>query len=286
MRFSLFRVSVANDERLSLYNHSVSDDYKNALIHDAIQSKAQITYRNSTYAFSNLESVGPPGAMIGRLARPKEIDVSWRAPDTGDLIDDRVPSNAWTWFAYSGVSTQVIAVMHRAEFFTGTPKGIGTILESLLNAGRTDHRFSFLVRPLSNRTGFWDVVDRASKVTSVTFELIPPNWFGGSDVLKRQLRDEERATNMRKKIISYQNSESGLHIDSSDRELRDEVDFISRGGGRWRAGYQDNNGKSQVAASDAETLTTETQGDGSRAAMNSAFDKLMDDILRRTGDGN
>ena len=96
--------------------------------------------------------------------------------------------------------------------------------------------YSIEASQLIDSESFWNYVDRHSgKVTSVSFDFIPPNMFDSSDTLEEELRkyrDEERASKIG---VTVQNPEG---IDPNTSRIRAGVEYAEKGGGSVQARAQ------------------------------------------------
>jgi hypothetical protein len=226
MKFWLYRISVVPTEGMIQF-----DTEKDQRIEGLIRSHPDIRYRNKPYRFTNVEE--DKEAIVGRISRPDLVPISKVDPATGDLIDQEVPSHAWTHFIYVE-GEQLIGVAQNSEFFTGTSEGLARIVADLLNKALNDPAWTVIVRPVTDDADFWNVVQDSEGIRSVTFELVTPNALGGAQELRAALEDVRRVYNATKSKDHIENEHDQLHLPRDDKALQDRVSWVAGGKGLWR----------------------------------------------------
>lgn len=102
-----------------------------------------------------------------------------------------------------------------------------------INVKNMHSAYHIEVEPIFSPDSFWDFVkENEGEITSLTFEFVAPNMFGGHDSITEELRnfrDHERAQKVR---ISLHSSD-GLKADTNN--VKESVDYVTKGCGKIRA---------------------------------------------------
>lgn len=254
MRFKLFKVSVVPNSQIALFEQTpLTAEQKNELIVKSIHSKSTGTYWRREYRLYGLRDA-TDDAIYGQIARPDNIDVALPTDRGDELLEEQLTRYAWTHFIYLGTGQQIFAVAEKGEFFSGGTRGLANIIRAILSEGWTHTNHTIDVQPLSNEKDFWTVIGEATEVRLVRFDLVTPNGFGGSDSMRAFLdrqRTQHHATHFSQII---ENRDGALSFDPHDDEIRGEVAYVSRGGGRARIAYSDSSGRSRRWSSDQSEL--------------------------------
>jgi hypothetical protein len=115
----------------------------------------------------------------------------------------------------------------------GSPKGLIQALVAAINETNPTTAYDVEVEPIVNALSFWQFAARhKGQLTSLTFEFVPPNMFGGTENLSEELREFRKKENAEKVVVKLISSEG---IDTDTDRTRESVDYIAKGAGNIRA---------------------------------------------------
>lgn len=259
LTFYLFRVSLVPRHDGTLFARATHGD-KSALIAAAIRARSEGVYRNTVYQILNPLVDEQEDVIHFRLCRPESKDIARRDPDTGDLIDDEMPSFAWTHGIYTGTGSQIVAIARRVEFFAGKPKNYAVILKNILDNALRDSDFEPHVIPLDVTSRFWKAVGSLDIVTSIKFDLIPPNVFGGHENLSETLKylaSMVRIKRLRQAFVG----DHDVGLNPSEEVFEEYSSYSAEGGGSWDV-YGKKNGKTMEYHSNSEVRAIKVETGG------------------------
>lgn len=112
----------------------------------------------------------------------------------------------------------------------------GTILFGLIrqiNRNHPESTFSIEAAPIIQTEMFWVFAEQnKGRITSIKFDFVAPNMFGGSDSIVEELRDFREKEKAHRVAIALQNR-NGLNVETE--KTREAVEYVSRAGGTIRA---------------------------------------------------
>lgn len=180
-----------------------------------------------------LKKIYPPGDFnsqksffIFLMAKSKSINV-----DTKDFTTER--NTVWPRshvFIWNDLDKQVIAIEHRTQVAPSTTTLINA-LEKRLNQILHKYNLNTHINPIFNQEDFWSLV-KDKKVEKIEFHLVTPNMANISHSLSEDLKNLAKTTNASTSNLglSAENSQE-LNISKSNSQLKDMVDYSSKGGG-------------------------------------------------------
>ncbi|OFS84507.1 hypothetical protein HMPREF3144_06585 [Oligella sp. HMSC05A10] len=160
------------------------------------------------------------------LAKPKSIKI-----DTEDFTTQRDV----TWprsyvLIWNDPEKQLIAVEHRTQVAASTTTLINE-LEKRLNEILRQHNLNTHINPIFNQESFWSLVED-KKVEKIEFHLVTPNMANISHSLSEDLKKLAKRTNASTSNLGLSaESFQELNISKDNPQLKDMVDYSSKGGG-------------------------------------------------------
>lgn len=91
--------------------------------------------------------------------------------------------------------------------------------------------YEFKFEEISLPSHFWNIVDNATELNSITLTLYSPNLFDGETPAEDAARDLESATNSTENILTFRNKHGKLSLIKD--KLKTFIEYISGGGGSW-----------------------------------------------------
>lgn len=251
MQFLLFRVSLVPSGNPGLF--SSTSDYPNTdekrfrWIVEAMRSTARAVRRKTDYMFMNVEAPLPEIA-VGRLAHPDQVERSLPGPDGRTLVDQLDPTNAWTRFVFFGIGEQIIAVQRKSSFFSGSDDGLREIIEAVLNVSAAEISMTVMLEPLTEPATFWEIVRRSQQRFELAFLIDRPNVFSNRPELERIARMRHDQYNATESVDAIRNPAGELVIEDTP-QLREQVEHVARGGGKWQLDATDADGERRTYTS-------------------------------------
>jgi hypothetical protein len=170
--------------------------------------------------------------IMARIGRQVTVDEN-RPPDEGftETVHDGWKAAAVVIDPRHHDDGQKVAIA--VDKRVGNPSGLIRELTEAINAANTNARWDIEVEPIVNAQSFWDFAAKnRGSITSLTFEFVAPNMFGGTNDLSEELREFRKNENAEKVTIVL-NSKEGL--DTSTPRTKEAVDYAVQGCGKIRA---------------------------------------------------
>lgn len=115
----------------------------------------------------------------------------------------------------------------------GSPRGLIQALVAAINETNQFTAYDVEVEPIINALSFWQFAARhKGQISSVTFEFVPPNMFGGTEKITEELREFRKKENAEKVVVTLTSSEG---LDTDTERTKESVDYIVKGTGNIRA---------------------------------------------------
>ncbi len=287
MKFYIFHVSVVPVDSEAVFAHGeMTAGQKNQAIVDAMLNRAVGVYRRRKFRLYDVRQLGEDSNVIyGHIASPDKQEIAQPDDMDEDLIRKTVESHRWTHFVYLGEGKQYIAVMDKQEFFSGSIRGVARLLQELLVEGLDLLKYpgyTIEVEPKTDKRQFWDVIDSASRLYKVRFNLITPNAFGGAEKLQELLSQQRSKHNATRFVTEINNEKGELEISKDDPEIEAEVDYASRGGGHTKIVYGSKDGPPRRWSSDEARVTIEIRQDATADTI-SLKDQVFSILKRLRG---
>ena len=279
MNFLPFRVSIVPSP--GLFGKELSDKEKNDLILKAIHSSAMISYRKQQYQFSNLDTrqdSSGKDVVIGLISHPDKIQLAKKDAKSGDLVDAFEETYEWTGFCYLGFKEQVLVIAENPKFYAGSPEGYEILLTELLGKSLKDARVVVVVRAIMDKREFWQMVKLSKGVRRLSFDFVTPNILGANNDLDAFLRYQRHAHNATTVSAAIETDSGMLKLEKTQKDLSQEVDYISRGGGTCQAVYIDSNGREQKWRSTYQQLKIPIKVEAARDPIKSILGTLLRNV--------
>jgi hypothetical protein len=130
----------------------------------------------------------------------------------------------------------------------GKPRGLIEGVVGAINEKLSVTEWDLEIEPIPDAESFWEYArEHRDEITSLTFEFVPPNMFGGTDELSEELRAfrEDGA----EAVVIKQRSKERIKTDTKRTKLA--VDYIAKAGGKILA-------RSKTGRPFSSTKTTKT----------------------------
>lgn len=257
-----------------------NDKEKLAWFKEAFLLNHECKIRNQEYAIRII----PPDEkqnrdlVFGKLSRKRIHAIHAKTVD--DIKD--VPTEDWPYLEFlcdCSVNKQLIVVEYNSAVIY-TISSMKSILEELVSHALFQKGYSVRVEPIIEDTSFWNIIENAERVFSLSFILNSPNLFGAAMKANEALREVQGLYNNTCIKIGIEN-EKGLLKVPKDR-IESYREYADQGGGEWTVITQSKErGKrkrKQSSAQRALKITTE------KASNQSFYDRLKsiyDQFLRK-----
>lgn len=127
---------------------------------------------------------------------------------------------------------QTIAVQNKKDAFAHTRTAVSVLVDNI-NSRLLEKNLKIHFEAIFKKDAFWSIVSKYDKkISNVRFELITPNMANISKHLSDELKDFAKNTNTaRTKFEIEAEKGASLHIDSSNIQVQNMVEYASNGGG-------------------------------------------------------
>ena len=153
---------------------------------------------------------------------------------------------------------------------------------------RIDHLgYEFKCEEINSPFKFWNLIDTATSIDSITLTLYSPNLFDGVTPAEEAARDLESATNSTENILTFKNKHGKLKL--IKEKLKTFIDYISSGGGSWNIKANIPNKKIKTFSSKESVKTINLPNDitnYSSEALDNSIPVIIKSVNQKPGDDN
>lgn len=234
-KFELFRLSLLQRPTRDLFDQD--DISREDYIRRAFGKTVEYTYGDISYFYVPSPDEVPAEVIIGRIGRSHVVE------------ENRPPSESLAETTRDVWKASYIVIDPR-EHDDGQKVALeidrdvaspGTILFGLLreiNRTNPTSPYSIEAAPIFSIDTFWEFAEKnKGSITSLKFEFVVPNMFGGSDSIVDELRAFREKEKARRVQIALANSEG---LDVNTERTREAVDYVGKSGGIIRARAKEN----------------------------------------------
>lgn len=231
MNFYALRVSLVAAEPQLFINENMSKDifsFENSIFH-AVENPPEDEYGEKLYSIKVLVDGRNRGVMGGMVAKAKSLH--GHDSEFNEYSIDDYPPMVWLWDRQQ----QVILLEKKTTVFTTPTAACKAFIKIANNIELAELGLRVDIEPVLNEesNNFWEEYDRFEFVESVSFELLPPNLFGHTEMeMKKALIDTAEVTNANKITTTFENKDKKLNL-KTDGFLNNMVRWCRKGGGNW-----------------------------------------------------
>jgi hypothetical protein len=169
------------------------------------------------------------GILLCKFARSQELKTH---NITDDDIDEQVIKDyPFIYFVFH-LPNQSFLLEKKTTVFS-KPDSAKNALEDLLNEKMSEYHAKLSILPISNEMSFWNEIKDFEELDEVTLFMKSPNlWLGQASTEEALKSLEEEYSNDEVEITLRSNSGA---IKPDNRRMRKVIDYITRGGGWWKA---------------------------------------------------
>jgi hypothetical protein len=228
-KFELFRLSALLRQQVDAFGETGQN--REGYLRSVFMDRWQFTFYGSEFHYVPDADQLRPDIILGRIGRvitspenmPPDkgladtIHEGWRA--VAVLVDPTEHSDGQK--VAVGVNDRV-----------GNAGGLIAGVVNAINEKLATTEWDIEVEPIPDTDSFWQYArENEGEITSLTFEFVPPNMFGGTDDLSEELRDfrKDGAETVTLKLKTKET------IKTNTKRTKEAVDYISKAGGKIRA---------------------------------------------------
>lgn len=230
-RFELFRLSLLLREQIDAFDPwptRTREQYLRAVFRD----RWQFEFYGSDFYYVPDEQQPRDDVILGRIGR-KVTTSENLPPDEGfaDTLHQGWKALAVVVDPREHPDGQKAAVA--VDDQVGNSARLIAAVVNTINIQLTETSWHVEVEPLPDTESFWEYARRhEGEITSLTFEFVPPNMFGGTDDLSEELREFRKEENAETVTLTLKGQEG---LDAITKRTKEAVDYISKAGGKIRA---------------------------------------------------
>lgn len=150
--------------------------------------------------------------------------------DTGKVFQDSEIDDYPHIYVFINTKEQIILFEKNTKAFSSfnaCSKSFSIyISERIKNVG-----FEFKCKEINSPIYFWNLIDKAKSVKSISLTLYSPNLFGGTTSAEDAARDFKEATNSTENTLTFKNKHGKLSLVKD--KFKTFLEYISSGGGSW-----------------------------------------------------
>lgn len=276
-KFELFRLTLL--KRLQRDLLAEKDPTREEYLASKFSTEIPFTYRGNEYHFIPVKSKSErkEGKIVGRIGRQLSI-LENRPPEEGltESVHEMWKASYLVIDPRHHEDGQKVAISFDKQ--VGSSSGLIEAIVSSINQTNPHEAYIIEVEPISKIQKFWQFAEKYhGQITSVTFEFIAPNMFGGRDIISQEMRDF-RAQEKAEKVKVTVSSSEGLDLNTT--KIRESVEYIENGVGRISA--RTNDGKRYSSSENKErTSIDETENSLDANTFLDYLQLIADRILGR-----
>lgn len=150
--------------------------------------------------------------------------------DTGNGFEDSEIDDYPYIHIFINTKEQILLLEKKTKAFRDY-KSSSKALSDYFSERIDDSGYEFKCKEINSPTHFWNLIDNADFLDSVTLTLYSPNLFDGITSAEQAARDLEEATNSTENILTFKNKHGKLKLIKD--KLKTFIDYIGGGGGSW-----------------------------------------------------
>ena len=230
--FELYRYQVLPiDRQLSIFNEYARDldeliAKKNDIFYDEILKIEEWKYKNTI--IKARKEYDKNNFLLFKFAPKRNTKIEDENFKEADI--DTWPSVLMA--IWNDKDIQTIAVQNKKDAFAHTRTAVSVLVDNI-NSRLLEKNLKIHFEAIFKKDAFWSIVSKYDKkISNVRFELITPNMANISKHLSDELKDFAKNTNTaRTKFEIEAEKGASLHIDSSNIQVQNMVEYASNGGG-------------------------------------------------------
>lgn len=231
--YRYFIVPSEGQYHISHYEGKYDIDKKEMLVNDVfskmeIQRKEKVQHSGNTYLIYFISKYDERYLLL-KLGREKEREI-YQEGDV-DINDTTIQDYPYVYILMDK-KKQIFLIQHLATVFQGTHI-CANILRTFLNTYATQHKYEIKINPMLIKDNFWKSISTMDSVNVVDFNLESPNLFEGWISTNSFLKEIQKRYNNTSSQFKFKNTKSSLTLKKDNKELKDAVEYISNGGGKW-----------------------------------------------------
>lgn len=227
-KFELFRLTLLLRAQKDAFTGE--DPTREEYLRKVFSEKIVFNYHGNMYHFVPEPDLSDN--IVGRIGRPLVIAEN-RPPEEG--LEESLYK---TWKAAYFVidpkhhkDGQKVAVSYDKQ--VGSSAGLLNAIIDAINTNHSYEAYTIEVEAITDAQNFWQFAEKhKGEITTITFEFMAPNMFGGADRITEEMRQMRLNEKVEKVKFSLTSSE-GLNVDTE--RVKDSLDYVERGTGKITA---------------------------------------------------
>lgn len=215
------------------------------------------THRRKNYVYKSYTQIEPPGVCMGVIGRPNTVKVG--GPPEKGFPDVMVPDwETANLFIDPTAHKDGQKVALQDVKAVGLPLSVLKSLVNRINRSESNSEWQISVNAISEENEFWKVVKTYDgRISEIDLNFVTPNIWRGQTETENALRVIRNKNNADEVEIRLKNSQNMLRPNSE--EVKDSVDYISRGGGSLKIKGA---GRRTLYDSEKHVVSAEPERDG------------------------
>lgn len=230
-RYDLFRLSLLPRQQRDAFEGP--DPTREEYLRKVFGERRRFMHYGVEFHYVPSQRKGLAGdAILGRVGRSVKSEEN-QSPDEEfvDIVRDAWKAVVIVVDPREHADGQKVAIEHDPKVGS-TISLVGSLVASI-NEAYPRTAYNIEVAPIIDAESFWEFAEaNRGQITTLTFEFVAPNMFGGSDSITEELRSFRNVEHAQKVNITLASKE-GLETDTL--RTREAVDYAVKGGGKIRA---------------------------------------------------
>lgn len=232
-KFDAYRYSVIKSQQMQIpmdgVNNQKRDVFRELAEHCFSGNEAVSDDQDQKFTLLRVRRIAYDGYLFKLCKRTssKTYDIDHEAMKVTEHKQDNYPFSKMIMV----LEDQTIFIEHRSEAFRNSKSARNALLAIVRNFVQDDNYY-IAIEEISDTSRFWDTIDSADSVKSVTLDLKAPNFLGTGYDTTNLLSAVKKATNndSMKIVITSDNGDLVIHHDDFD----DAIAYAGAGGGSWK----------------------------------------------------
>lgn len=240
-----------------------------------LESKDGTEYAIRIIEPKQLEIEHKDSCIIGKLSKKKHAHLHEKTPE--DIEDKYREDWPYVGFIFDMRENIQKFILEHDKSFIRSLNSFRKTIEELINERMFEHGYSTSLELKIKEKAFWNIVDSADGVYSLTFELLSPNIFGASSKASESLKELQKILNNNKTKVTFINDKGKLKIPKDTITTYQE--YADAGAGSWKIIIHKNNKKrGHYSAEKALTISVEAEDKADVSTLMEALQKFLDTL--------
>lgn len=195
--------------------------------------------------------------VYGKVSKRKLHRLHSKTPE--DIKDITVDDWPYLGFVCDLTVNQSVVIQYDSAFIYKV-NALKSVLEEIVNPKMFPNGYAVSFEPIVDRTTFWNILENAEGVYSITFNLKSPNLFGAESSANEALKNLQGIFNNNRLTVKLDNDAGKLN--TPKKTIGSYQEYADKGGGDWNMTIKKKNRKRTYKSTERAiktVITTDTK---------------------------